>query len=190
MLWQYYRDGPALTDAVAPDGFPGNSASFKYKQKVTGSTGNDGTKAVKIMVPLKYLSNFWRTLEVPLINCETNLMLNWSANCVISTAAVDQATIFAITDTKLYVPAVSLSTDDNGKLLQQLKPGFKRTGITVKSRINVYQKQRHWNKYLSKTKTHSRYFLPTSKAEDYNENWSRRRLRNWLLSRLQLFQKM
>ena len=49
---------------------------------MTGQTGNNGTKNVKIMVPLKYLSNFWRTLEMLLINCEINLMLTWSANCV------------------------------------------------------------------------------------------------------------
>ena len=55
------------------------------------------------MVPLKHLSTFWRTLEIPIINCETNLILTWSVNCVISNAAADQATTFAVTDTKLYV---------------------------------------------------------------------------------------
>ena len=67
--------------------FPGNSASFKFKQKITHSTGNDGTKAVQIMVPFKHLINFWRTLEMPFINCEINLIFAWSANCVISNAA-------------------------------------------------------------------------------------------------------
>ena len=89
------------------------------------------------MVPLKYLSNFWKTLEMPLINCEINLILIWSANCVTSNADANQVTTFAITDTKLYVPVVTSSTEDNAKLLQQLKSGFKR-------RIN-------WNKYHSKT---------------------------------------
>ena len=89
------------------------------------------------MVPLQYLSNFWRTLEMPLINCEINLILTWSVNCVISNAAANQATTFTITDTKLYVPAATLSIDDNTKLLQQLKSEFKR-------RIN-------WNKYETKT---------------------------------------
>ena len=89
------------------------------------------------MVPLKYLSNFWRTLEMPLINCEVNLMLTWSANCVIvSTDVANQVATFAITDTKLYVPVVTLSTQDNAKLLEQLNSGFKRV-------VN-------WNKYLSK----------------------------------------
>ena len=83
-------------------------------------------KNVKIMA-LKFLSNFGRTLEMPLINCEINLIFTWSANCVISNAAVNQATTFAITYTKLYVPIVTLSTQDNAKLLKQLKSGFKRT---------------------------------------------------------------
>ena len=84
------------------------------------------------MVPLKYLSNFWRTLEMPLINCEVNLILTRSTTCVITDS--NGAGTFAITDTKLYVPVVALSTQENTKLLQQLKSGFKRV-------IN-------WNKYL------------------------------------------
>ena len=73
------------------------------------------------MVPLAYLSVFWRRLELPLINCEVNLILTWSANCVfVSTNVVNQRATFAITDTKLYVPVVTLSTQDNAKLLQQL----------------------------------------------------------------------
>ena len=104
---------------------------------MTGQTEDDGTKDVEIMVPLKYLSNFWRTLEVPSINCEVNLILTWSSACVlISTNIPNQAAIFEITDTKLFVPVVTLSTQENTKFLQQLKSGFKRV-------IN-------WNKYLSK----------------------------------------
>ena len=107
--------------------------SFNFKVKFTGQTVNDGTKNVGIMVPLKYLSNFWRTLEMPLIN----LILTWSSNCVlIATAIQNQAATFEITDTKLYVPVVTLSTQKNTKFLQQVKSGFKRV-------IN-------WNKYLSK----------------------------------------
>ena len=86
------------------------------------------------MVPLKYLSNFWRTLEMLLINCEVSLILTWSSTCVI--ANYTGAGTFAITDTKLYVPVITLSTQDNSKLLQQLKSGLKRV-------IN-------WNKCLSK----------------------------------------
>ena len=93
--------------------------------KITGKTpNNDNEKNVEVMVPLKYLSNFWRTLEMPLINCEVNLILTWSSTCVITNST--GAGTFAITDTKLYVPAVTLLTQDNAKLLQQLKSGFKK----------------------------------------------------------------
>ena len=138
------------------------------------------------MVPLKYLSNFWRTLEMPLINCEVNIILRWSSTCVITNST--GVGTFAITDTKLYVPVVTLSTTKNAKLLQQLKLGFKRV-------IN-------WNKYLSKPEllrrnpnlnyliepsfqgvnrlfilafendtqrtSHSGYYLPKVEIKDYN----------------------
>ena len=73
-LWQYYTDEPFINNNGVTIDVPddSDSASFKYKQKITGQTGNDGTKDVQIMVPLKYLSNFWRTLKIPLINCEIN----------------------------------------------------------------------------------------------------------------------
>ena len=139
-LWQYCKDMPARNnnnnEIVV---FTENNLtdSFNFKAKITGQTGNDGTKDVEIMVPLKYLSNFWRTLEMLLINCEVNLILTWSSTCVIvSTGDANQAATFAITDTKLYVPVVTLSTQENAKFLQQLKSGFKRV-------IN-------WKKYLSK----------------------------------------
>ena len=115
-----------------------DSESFKYNVKITGKTpGNRKTKDVEMIVPLKYLSNFWRTLEMPLINCEVNLILTWSKDCVITNSTGEGK--FAITETKLYVPVITLSTKDNAKLLQQLKSGFKRT-------IN-------WNKYESSVKT-------------------------------------
>ena len=76
--------------------------------KLTGKTANNGTKKVEIMVSLKYLSNFWRTLEMPLINCEITLNLNWSENCVIvATYIANQGATFSITDTKLYVPVAT-----------------------------------------------------------------------------------
>ena len=66
--------------------------------------------------------------EMPPINCEINLILSWSENDVISSiTTANQAATFTITDTKLYVPVATLSTDHNAKLLQQLKSGFKRT---------------------------------------------------------------
>ena len=117
-LWQYYKDDP--NDNLK------DSESFKYKVKITGKTPDNGNaKDVEIIVPLKYLSNFWRTLEMPLINCEVNLFLTWSKDCVITKSTGEEK--FAITETKLYVPDVTLSTQDNAKLLQQLKSGFKGT---------------------------------------------------------------
>ena len=70
------------------------------------------------MVSLKYLSNFWRTLKMPLVNFEVNLILTWSSTCVITSS--NDAVTFAITDTKLYFPVVTLSTQENTKFLQQL----------------------------------------------------------------------
>ena len=138
-LWQYCKDIPArdANDEITEFRVNNTTDSFKFKAKITGPTGDDGTKDVEIMVPLKYLSNFWRTLEMPLINCEVNLILTWSSTCVlIATNIPNQNATLATTDTKLYVPVVTLSTQENTKFLQQLKSGFKRV-------IN-------WNKYLSK----------------------------------------
>ena len=101
-LRQYSRDEPGDNNIEG-------SESFKTKIKITGKTpNNNNEKDVEIIVPLKYLSNFWRTLEMPLINSEVNLILTWSSICV-STNSTGAGT-FAITDTKLYVPVVTLST--------------------------------------------------------------------------------
>ena len=88
------------------------------KKKITGQTAannNDGNIAgrgdVEIMVPLKYLSNFWRTLKMPLINCEIELILTLSRDCVIIYTDVnDQVPTFTITETNLYVAIATLST--------------------------------------------------------------------------------
>ena len=99
-LWQYYRDELVLTDAGAIDSFLGNSASFKFKQKITGKTGSDSTKYVELMVLLKYLSNFGGTLEILLINCKINTILICSANCfIVAETADNQFPTFAITNT-------------------------------------------------------------------------------------------
>ena len=91
-LWQYYKDDP--NDNLV------RSESFKSKIKITGNTPAAGnTKDVEIMVPLKYLSNFWRTLEMPLINCEVNLILTWSKDCVITNFTGEGK--FKTTDAKL-----------------------------------------------------------------------------------------
>ena len=126
-VWQYCKDIPAVNNNGNIVEFNGANAtdSFNFKAKITGQTNNNGIINVEIMVPLKYLSNFWRTLEMPLINCEVELILTWYKDCAISSATGE--TKFKITETKLYVPVVTLSTQDNAKLLQQLKSGFKRT---------------------------------------------------------------
>ena len=85
----------------------------------------------KIAVPLKYLHNFWRSLEIPLINCRVELSLTWNKNCILTSLAGNST--FTITDAKLYVPVVTLSIKDNVRLTKLLSEGFKRS---------VY-----WNKY-------------------------------------------
>ena len=90
ILWQFHKDEP--NDNLA------NSESFKSKVKIKGNTPVGGnTKDIKITVPSKYLSNFWRTLEMPLINCEVSLFLVWSSTCVITNSTGER--IFKITDT-------------------------------------------------------------------------------------------
>ena len=125
-LWDFKRDEIVNNADVTNDN---NAPSFKYKANLIGNTENNGTKnGVKIAVPLKYLSNFWRSLEMPLINCKVELSLKWIENCVLTTTAIgananatgaDNA-IFKITDTKLSVPVVTLSTEDNVKLVKLL----------------------------------------------------------------------
>ena len=82
-LWQYYEDIPAVDDDDVFNG-ANNTDSFNSKSNIIGKTNVNGDiEHVEIMFPLKYLSNFWRTLEMPLINCEIELILTWSKNCVI-----------------------------------------------------------------------------------------------------------
>ena len=164
-----------------------DSESFKSKAKITGNTPNNGnTTDVEIIVPLKYLSNFWRTLEMPLINCEVNLILTWSKDCVITNSTGEGK--FAITETKLYVPVVILSTKDNEKLLQQLKSGFKKTVSWNKyeSSIKTFAQNRYLNYFINPSfqganrlfvltfenengrTSHSTYYLPKVEIKDYN----------------------
>ena len=145
-FWNYYRDEPNSGVGGADNNINysiKDSKSFDYKTSITGKLeGNNTEKEVEIVVPLKHLSNFWRTLNVPLINCEINLILTWTENFVLTSkatrdanseadpavAAIDNPTnvTFKIADIKLYVPVVTLSTEDDKKLLEQLKTGFKR----------------------------------------------------------------
>ena len=178
-LYQHYKDDP--NDNIT------QSELFKSKIKITGKTPAAGnTKNVEIAVTLKYFSNFWRTLEMPLINCEVNLILTWSKDCVISSATGE--TKFAITETKLYVPVVTLSTQDNAKLLQQLKSGFKRTinWNKYESNIKTFAQNRYLNHLINPSfqgvnrlfvlsfenenvrTSHSTYYLPKVEINDYN----------------------
>ena len=154
---EYYRDEPNNNSV--------SSKSFKSKIKITGrppASGNE--KDVEIMVPLQYLSTFWRTFEMPLFNYEVTVMLTWSSACVITNST--GAGTFEITDAKLYVPVVTLSTKDHAKLPQQLKSVFKKV-------IN-------WNKYLSKPELlaqnpnlnhlveNTDFYFPNAEIKDYN----------------------
>ena len=119
-----------------------DSKSFDCKPSIACKLeGNTTEKEVKIIVSLKLLSNFWRTLDIPVINCEINLILTWSENYVLRSKATRAAVpaqggnpavtgndnpinvTFKITDTKLYVPVVTLSTENDKKLLEQLRTG-------------------------------------------------------------------
>ena len=176
-LWQYYKDNPNdnLTD----------SESFRSKVKITANTPTAGnTKDVEIIVPLKYLSNCRRTLEMPLINCEVNLILTWSKDCVITNTTGEGK--FAITEKKLYVPVVTLSTKDNEKLLQQLKSGFQKTISWNKyeSSIKIFVQNRYLNYLINLSfqgvnrlfvlafenengrTSHSIYYLPKVEIKD------------------------
>ena len=150
-LYNYYRD--ELSDDADDNNFDNikvvNSNTFKYKNKIIGNRYNanagaddydvnkNGTQEVESAIPLKYLGNFWRPLNIPLISCEVSLELKWDKNCV--TTSLEQRDIegdnrdnaptgatLAINNCKLYVPAVTLSKDNDFKLLTNLKSGFKR----------------------------------------------------------------
>ena len=130
-LYQYKRDEPPEDDAVA-DLTANNSNSLKYKIKLLGNvTEVAGDVAsvrrlnVKVIVPLKYLSNFFRSLEMPLINCKIKLNLTWKKECVLLAGAGEA--VFIINDTKLYVPVVTLSKEDNKDFIEQQNKGFQRS---------------------------------------------------------------
>ena len=144
-LWNYHGDEPSsstdndnITHSIL------NSKPFDYKANfISGVTNNNLIKNdVKIVIPLKHLSNFWEILNIPLTNCEVELILTWFKKCVLihkltRDADYDDAFVhnidnpenatFEITDTKLYVPIVTLSKENDIKLLEKLKSGFKRT---------------------------------------------------------------
>ena len=135
-LYQYKRDEPPEANGIA-DLTADNSSSFKYKISLLGNpvvADNIARRSVKVVVPLKYLSNFFRSLEMPLINCKIKLNLTWKKECVLSTGNGDA--LFIINDTKLYVPVVTLSKEDNKDFTEQQNKGFQRS---------IY-----WNQYKTK----------------------------------------
>ena len=146
-LWEYCKDIPAVNNNGNIVGFNGANAtdSFNFKVKITRHTGNNGRiDNVEIMVTLKYLSNFWifsfSTPEMPLVNCEINLILTWSEIWgIIYTDVANQNPTFERTETNFDIPVVTLSTQDNAKLLIQLKSGFKKQLIG----LNINQNQNY-----------------------------------------------
>ena len=142
-LYQHKRDEPQ--DDLANNLATNTSSSFKYNVNLLGDpnvVGNVARRDVKIVVPLKYLSNFFRSLEMPLINCKIKLNLTWKKECVLSTdndvAApnIDNNPVFNINDTKLYVAVVTLSKEYNKDFIEQQNKGFQRS---------IY-----WNEYKTK----------------------------------------
>ena len=152
-LYNYYRD--ELTndgDNNSANRNVVNSNAFKYKNKIIGNIYNvdaaaagydankNGAQTIELAIPLKYLGNFWRKLNIPLIRCEVSLELKWNKNCIITSLEEKQVdsgppvvrdgaptgATLAINDCKLYIPVVTLSKDDEIKLLTNLKSGFIR----------------------------------------------------------------
>ena len=124
-LYQFEGDEPPDDNAnVAND-----TTSLVYKSKLISGTDDNNVNNVKLVVPLKCVSSFFRSLDMPLVNCKIDLELTWHKDCMISSvnAAAGQVVSFMIINTKLYVPVVTLSTKDNNNLAKQLNDGFKRS---------------------------------------------------------------
>ena len=137
--YQYKGDEPPEANAIL-DLTADISSSFKYKVELLGDPVFDGAIAkrnVKVVVPLKYLSNFFRSLGIPLINCKIKLNLTWKKECVLSNQAWDA--VFIINDTKMYVQVVTLSKEGNKDFIEQQNKGFQRS---------IY-----WNEYKTKEQT-------------------------------------
>ena len=136
-LCQYKRYEPPEDNAIA-DLTVNNSSSSKYKVNLFGNprvANNIAKLSIKVVVPLKYLSNFFRPLAMPLVNCKIKLNLTWKKECVLSNQA---AAVFIINDTKMYVPVVTLSKEDNKDFIEQQNKGFQRSIF--------------WNEYKTKEK--------------------------------------
>ena len=211
LLYNYYRD--ELSDDADDNNFDNikvvNSNTFKYKNKIIGNTYNvnadsydvnkNGTQEVELAIPLKYLGNFWRALNIPLISCEVSLELKWGKNCIITSLErrdigggnrnnAPKGATLSITDCKLYVPAVTLSKDDEIKLLTNLKSGFKReiicnkyrsqmTTEAVNNNLNILMDPTFTNvnrlfvlayQNADDRQSFSQFYLPNVMVKDYN----------------------
>ena len=130
-LWQSKTDKPPTNNAdLNVNNSACNSESFKYKTAYADNNNNSNNtnasvKNAKIVVPFKYLSSFWRVLEMPLINCKIHLELNWTEDCILSSD--ENSAKLTITDAKFHVPIITLSTKDNVNLTKQLSDGFERS---------------------------------------------------------------
>ena len=213
--YNYYRD--ELTNDNNDD-FANrnvvNSEAFKYKNKITGNRYNvnagadgydvnkNGMQEIELAIPLKYLGNFWRALNIPLISYEVFLELKWNKNCVITSLERRQVdagppvvrdnaptgATLSITDCKLYIPVVTLSKDDEIKLLTNLKSGFKREIIWNKSRSQMTTEETNNNLNIlidptftnvnrlfvlayenaNDRQSYSQFYLPNVMVKDYN----------------------
>ena len=179
-LYQYKRDEPPEDDAVA-DLTADNSSSFEYNIKLLGNVTRVAGNAagvrrlnVEIVVPLKYLSNFFRSLEMPLINCKIKLNLAWKKECVLSTG--DGEAVFIINDTKLYVPAVTLSKEDNKDFIEQQNKGFERSIYWNEYKIKEINEDADANVVMAYNRANGqptrngqqKYYLPRIDLEKYN----------------------
>ena len=129
-----------------------SSKPFEYKKKIIGTTPADNSRLdAEVVVPLEYLSNFWRSLDLPLIYCELELNMRWKRNCIISeilrtvvfggdnpvTATTTASEIFQINNAKLYVFVVTLSINDNIKFSEHLTQEFRGTVLWKKYRSEI-----------------------------------------------------
>ena len=203
-LWNYYRDEPSNPLST-------NSESFKYKTSILRKTpqDNDSLTNAEVVIPLKHLSNFWKNLSIPLTNCEIELIVTWTKNCVLAdmttrdagnnndppAIVVPSGATFKITDTKLYVPVVTLSKENDIKLLEQLKTGFKKTikWNKYRSQMSIQDNNNNLNYLIDPTFTnvnrlfvllferiennnvkkdyrdfYSHYYVPTVQIKDFN----------------------
>ena len=199
-FYNYYRDELGGNDNNNDNTV--NSNTFMYKNKITGNTYNvaagaegyiankNGTQKIELAIPLKYLGNFWRALNIPLISCEVSLELKWTKNCVITSLERRQVdagppivrdnaptgATLAIDKYKLYIPVVTLFKDDEIKLLTNLKSGFKREikWSKYRSQMSIEAANNNLNILIDPTFTNvNRLFVLAYRNADNRQSYSR-----------------